>query len=109
MGTETIEKAQILTDKDLIKVLLVEDNAVDCRAVEGVLAKCPWPVEFVIESVGNLSEAIECLGSKRHDIVVLDLRLPDSSGVETVRRVSGIFMLWHARKKLKIGGGHLTL
>ncbi len=80
MGTETIDKTQILTGKDLIKVLLVEDDAVDRRTVERILANCPWPVEFVIESAGSLSEAVECLGSKGHDIVLLDLGLPDSSG-----------------------------
>lgn len=90
MGTETIDKTQILTGKDLIKVLLVEDDAVDRQIVERILANCPWPVEFVIESVGSLSEAVERLGSRRHDIVLLDLGLPDSSGVETVRRVSEI-------------------
>jgi len=90
MGTETIDKTQILTGKDLIKVLLVEDDAVDRQIVERILTNCPWPVEFVIESVGSLSEAVECLGSKGHDIVLLDLVLPDSSGVETVHRISEI-------------------
>ena len=90
MGTETIDKTQILTGKDLIKVLLVEDDAVDRKIVERILANCPWPVEFVIESAGSLSEAVECLGSKGHDLVLLDLGLPDSSGVETVHRVSEI-------------------
>lgn len=90
METNTMEEAHVLVDKDLIKVLLVEDDVVDRRLVERVLAKRSGPITFVVESAGSLSEAIECLGGKGHDIVLLDLGLPDSSGVETVRKVSEI-------------------
>jgi len=90
MKPERTEKAQIAADKELIKVLLVEDNAVDRRIVERLLARCPQAVEFAVESAGSLSAAAECLGSKEYDIVLLDLRLPDSSGIETVRKVSEV-------------------
>ncbi len=90
METETTEKTQILTDKDLIKVLLVEDDEVDKRLVERLLAKYPQPIEFAIESVDRLSTAIEYLGSRNYDIILLDLGLPDSRGIETIRRVSEI-------------------
>jgi len=90
METNTMEEAHVLVDKDLIKVLLVEDDVVDRRLVERVLAKRSGPITFVVESAGSLSEAIGCLGGKGHDIVLLDLRLPDSSGIETVRRISEI-------------------
>ena len=87
---ETTEKTQILVDKKLIKVLLVEDDAIDSQLVKRLLASCSQPVEFTAESVESLSEAIECIGSRDYDIVLLDLGLPDSSGVETVRKVSEI-------------------
>jgi len=74
-------------DKDLIKVLLVEDSAVDRRIVERLLARCPQAVEFAVESAGSLSAAAECLGSREYDIMLLDLKLPDSRGIETVRSV----------------------
>ncbi len=90
MEMETREKTQILMDKDLIKVLLVEDDAVDSRLVKRVLAKCSQPVEFAVELVGSLSAAVKCLGSSEYDIVLLDLRLPDSAGIETVRNISGV-------------------
>ena len=87
-NTETTGKTQILMNKDLIKVLLVEDDAVDRRIVERLLARCPQAVEFAVESAGSVSGAVELLSSKEYDLVLLDLNLPDSRGIETVRKVS---------------------
>ena len=87
METKTTERIQTIVDKDLIKVLLVEDDAIDRRLTERILAECSWPIEFVIDPVMCLSEAIEHLKSEKHDVMLLDLMLPDSRGIETVRRV----------------------
>ena len=88
MEANTSQETQTLMEKDLIKVLLIEDNAIDRRIVERLLARCPQSVEFVVESVGSLSAATECLNSRKYEIVLLDLELPDSSGLETIRRVN---------------------
>lgn len=88
METKTIEKECILTDKDLIKVLLVEDNTDDCRFVERVLGRYSWSVEFEVESVGSVSDAVEILNSEQYDVVLLDLELSDNSGVEAVRTIN---------------------
>lgn len=90
METERTGKTQILTDNDLIKVLLVEDDAVERRLVERLLSRCLQPVEFAVEPVGSLPATVECLGSKEYDIVLLDLGLSDSNGIETVRKVSEV-------------------
>ena len=90
MGTETTEKTQILMDKDLIRVLLVEDDAVDSRIVKRVLARCLKPVKFTVELAESLSAAIEDLGSREYDAVLLDLRLPDSTGIETVQKINEV-------------------
>jgi len=87
METETTEKIQTLMEKDLIKVLLVEDDTVDSQLVKRVLASCSQPVEFTVELAESLSEAIKCIGNTEYNIVLLDLRLPDSSGIDTVRKV----------------------
>ena len=90
MEAETDEKVKALTNKSLINVLLVEDDEIDRKLVERTLTDCSQPVEFVIDVVGSMSEAVEHLGSRRHDIVLLDLMLPDSDGLETVQRVREI-------------------
>jgi len=87
MGTETTENAQILIDKNLIKVLLVEDDAVDIRLVERILAKSSQPVKFAVESAESLSAASECMVNREYNVILLDLELPDSSGIETVQKI----------------------
>ncbi len=74
-------------NETFIKVLLVEDEVINRKLVERFLKACPQPVKFVIDPVGSLSEAAEHLDSGKHDIILLDLMLPDSNGVETVQRV----------------------
>ena len=78
METKVTERTRIPQDKDLTNVLLVEDDALDRRLVERLLAKCSRPVEFAVDSVGSLSAAIECLDDGEYDIALLDLGLPDS-------------------------------
>ena len=87
MNTETMEKTQVVVDKKLIKVLLVEDDKFDIRLVERALTRYSQPVEFAVESAVTLSAAIKHLGNNEYDIVLLDLGLPDSSGIETVQRL----------------------
>jgi PAS domain S-box-containing protein len=86
MKTATDKGAETSLDKRLLKVLLVEDEATDKISVERILRTCSSPVEFVVESVVTLSEAIGNLAEKKYDVVLLDLELPDSSGIETLRQ-----------------------
>ena len=51
---------------------------------------CSRPLKFAVESVGSLSEAIECLTNREYDIVIADLGLPDSSGIETVQKLKRV-------------------
>jgi signal transduction histidine kinase len=88
--TETTKITQVLIDKDLIKVLLVEDDAIDRLLIERVLGGCPQPIEFAADGAGSLSAAVECLSNRKYDVILLDLMLPDSEGLETVRRIKEI-------------------
>ncbi len=69
------------------RVLLVEDNPADVYLVRRTLAETgDFPA--VVEAVGRLSAALDRLRSNRIDLVLLDLSLPDSSGLETFRQLS---------------------
>ena len=68
---------------------MVDDDIVDCRLVEQFLRKSSQATEFTIETVQSLSDCLECLKSRSFDLVLLDLGLPDSSGIETVQKVYG--------------------
>ena len=69
-----------------IRILLVEDNPMDAELIGTWLGNAPHP-HFVIDHVTNLAEALERLSAQAHDVVLVDLDLPDSSGIDTVVQV----------------------
>ncbi len=69
-----------------IEVLVVEDNPTDARLLEMMLAKVTTQ-GFRWRRVDRLSDALTLLNQRHYDIVLLDLALPDSYGLETIRRV----------------------
>jgi len=90
METKEIKKTQVLMEKGVTRVLLVEDDATDKLLIERVFAEYQQPIEFAADSVGSLSAAAECLDNGEYDVVLLDLMLPDSGGLDTVRRIKEI-------------------
>src|SRR5688572_4634733 len=68
-----------------LKVLCVEDNTGDARLLRELLMQEQPPVELI--TVASLEQAIAQLGETKVDVVLLDLSLPDSQGLETVRRM----------------------
>src|SRR5579872_6765704 len=66
-----------------INVLLVEDNLGDARLLyEGMEEALPG--QFQMTHVRRLSETLEYLWEKSCNVVLLDLGLPDSHGLETL-------------------------
>ena len=68
-----------------IRILLVEDNLGDVRLLEQMLRQVP-DLRFAISHVERLEEAPHLLDREKFDVILLDLSLPDSEGIETVRR-----------------------
>lgn len=67
---------------DEIRVLLVEDNPVDAFMVRTALERSPR-VHFVVSTAERLGAALEQAGAAPPDVLLLDLCLPDSHGLET--------------------------
>jgi diguanylate cyclase (GGDEF)-like protein len=67
-----------------IRVLLIEDSATDARMAARLLGEDSG---FELTHVERLSEATAKLGSGGFDAVLLDLMLPDSSGLATVSSI----------------------
>jgi PAS domain S-box-containing protein len=66
----------------MIKVLLVEDNPGDVRLLQEFL----WDVttaQFELMPVERLDRTLELLNQESFDVILLDLSLPDSQGLET--------------------------
>ena len=66
-----------------MKALLVEDNPADVRLIREIVKESPGE-RLCLEHVARLDAAVEQLGRESFDVVLLDLGLPDSQGVETL-------------------------
>jgi len=69
-----------------LQILLIEDNPGDADLIVELLPR-DGPVVFEINNVDRLSKALECVSKGRFDLVLLDLGLPDSDGLETLRAI----------------------
>ncbi|MBC8469360.1 MAG: response regulator [Planctomycetes bacterium] len=74
-------------NSEKIDILMVDDDPGAYRLLKLILDESPKPVEFVVESAGTLAEALDVLAGRSFDLVMLDLGLPDSNGVQTVEKV----------------------
>jgi diguanylate cyclase (GGDEF)-like protein/PAS domain S-box-containing protein len=73
-------------DKTLIEILLIEDNLPDAEYFTELLAAERTPA-FVIHEAGRLSDGLLLLAKKEFRLVLLDLGLPDSQGIDTLLSV----------------------
>src|SRR5689334_11596157 len=71
------------TEAESLRVLLVEDNAVDAKLITALL-RSPC---VACTHVSRLDAALVRLGNNYPDVVLLDLNLEDSAGYETFHRV----------------------
>ena len=69
-----------------LQVLLVEDNPTDVLLMEEALEEAR-ATGFKLTNVSRLDEALALLDAKPFDVVLLDLGLPDSQGIETFVRL----------------------
>jgi signal transduction histidine kinase len=69
-----------------IKVLLIEDNPGDARLIWEMLAQARG-ARFDLECAERLSSGLERLAQGGIDVLLLDLSLPDSQGLDTLIRV----------------------
>ena len=65
-------------------VLYVEDNAANLRLVERVFERRP-AIELISASAGL--PGLELVRTRRPDVVLLDINLPDVSGEEVLRQI----------------------
>ncbi|MCZ6655071.1 MAG: ATP-binding protein [Planctomycetota bacterium] len=75
-----------MTNTRPIRVLLVEDNPGDVRLASEML-KVPGQARYEQIVHERLSAALEYLDRHSVDVVLLDLSLPDSQGLETLTRM----------------------
>ena len=70
-------------DETRIRILLIEDSPGDARLIEHMLLRAPG-LAFDLDRVENLSDGIAYLRDHAIDVVLLDLGLPESTGLATL-------------------------
>jgi signal transduction histidine kinase len=75
-------------DEKHLKILLVEDNPGDVYLIQELLRTSG--IQFSVERTSSLVDAIKMAGRNEYDAVLLDLGLPDSFGLDTIRKFDAI-------------------
>jgi len=95
------------------RILIVEDNKLDVRLLRDILVVHGYET---LQTEDGL-EAINLAWANRPDLILMDIRLPDVSGLEVTRRlrdddrskeipiiaVTAFAMEWHEREALDSG------
>ena len=89
--TETGDRVRDVTDKESktteepvyplrspLKILLAEDNAINCKLTKSILHKKGWQV--VTASTGK--EVLHLLDSEMFDLILMDVQMPEMDGYE---------------------------
>jgi DNA-binding response OmpR family regulator len=71
----------------MIHLLLIEDNSADAVILQDALAGDESPASFTVTVSERLSEGLKQLSEQSFDLILLDLGLPDSQGLETLNEV----------------------
>jgi signal transduction histidine kinase len=69
-----------------VKVLLIEDDQGDIDLFRELLSEVKTP-SFTVKTADTLESGLKRLDSEQVDVVLLDLMLPDSQGLDTFTRV----------------------
>lgn len=68
-----------------MKVLLVDDHTLVRKGLAQVLRDCL--TDAAVTEAGSADEAIEILGRDRHDVALVDIRMPGRDGIELLREI----------------------
>ena len=78
-------------ENERVRILLVEDDSDDVWVMRNLLGD-RWDGPFRLTHVELLSDGLKRCAEEHFDVVLLDLALPDSQGLET-------FLTMHARAR----------
>lgn len=69
-----------------MRVLLIEDNPGDALLIREMLRDAR-DIDFALQICTTLADGLQELSERRFDVILLDIDLPDSHGMETVSRL----------------------
>jgi diguanylate cyclase (GGDEF)-like protein/PAS domain S-box-containing protein len=85
VGQGDFPEAQPNAPMSSLRILMVEDNPGDARLVHAMLAEGGQTYDVI--QAETLAEALKRAAAEYFDVALLDLGLPDSLGLDTLRRV----------------------
>src|ERR1700722_10736829 len=71
-----------------LKVLVLEDNPGDAFLIKFYLEESTEPV-FRVSHAENMADALAFLSKEKFDIILSDMNLPDSFGIDTLKTILG--------------------
>jgi len=74
-----------MSEQDSLRILLVDDHPVVRRGVAGLIVESYS--HAVIMEVASGAAAVASIQKERWDLVILDLTLPDASGLEVLKQI----------------------
>ena len=73
------------THPAVLRLLVVDDHEVVRRGLVALLER--RAAFSVVAQAGTAAEAIEAARTHRPDLIIMDVRLPDGSGIEATREI----------------------
>ena len=70
------------------KILLIEDNPADTRLIQELIKEAS--VKTVLQTRNRISTGIKSLQDEKFDVILLDLTLPDASGLEALNKINNV-------------------
>lgn len=69
----------------LVKILLIEDNSGDVLLLTEMLVECTG--YFDVKRANRISAALELVKQHQFQVIIMDLNLPDSSAIDSLKRI----------------------
>jgi DNA-binding NtrC family response regulator len=86
-----VQGSEINADgKPHINVLIIEDDEGDTKLICRFLSRSE-DIYFDVECAGLMSSGIDLLGKRNFDVILSDLGLPDSAGVQTLIKLHSLY------------------
>ena len=72
--------------KERLRIVVLEDNVPIAERFAAVF--CQWPAVLSVQTAGTLAAALSLIESSPIDLLVVDINLPDGSGIDAIAELS---------------------